>query len=208
MQNKFFLVGYKLFFSFLGLSALITEIVVGSQRGLLVPANFFSYFTVESNILAALVLLMSAFAVLKKSRNSELMLLRGAATLYIVTTGIVFGALLSGYDSTQLTFVPWDNIVLHYIIPIAVLADWLMDPPTYSLRFRDVLAWLLYPVVYLAYSLVRGPIAEWYPYPFLDPTQQHGYAGVAMTAFIIALTVLILMWLLIRVTVTGKKGRK
>jgi membrane protease YdiL (CAAX protease family) len=42
-----------------------------------------------------------------------------------------------------------------------------------------IFAWLAWPLVYLAYSLVRGAVVDWYPYPFLDPDESGGYAGVA-----------------------------
>lgn len=207
MRNKYFLAGYRVFFSLLALTALITEIIVGAQRSLFVPTNFFSYFTVDSNIFVAIVFMMSAIAVVRGFQSAELTMLRGASTLYIVTTGIVFGMLLSGYDSTQLTFVPWDNIVLHYIIPIVALADWLMDPPARRLVFKNTLVWLLFPIIYLGYSLIRGPIVEWYPYPFLDPSGQHGYTGVIVTAVIIALTILVISWLLTLVVGPAKNKK-
>ena len=28
--------------------------------------------------------------------------------------------------------------------------------------------WLVYPALYGAYTLIRGPVADWYPYPFID----------------------------------------
>ena len=59
------------------------------------------------------------------------------------------------------------------------------------LTFRRALVWVVFPMAYLAYSLVRGAITGWYPYPFLDP-REHGYTGVlvvsaAVTALVLAL---------------------
>ena len=51
LTNKKFLIGYKLAIGQLGLSAIVTEIVVLINRGRFNPVNFFSYFTIESNIL-------------------------------------------------------------------------------------------------------------------------------------------------------------
>jgi hypothetical protein len=42
-----------------------------------------------------------------------------------------------------------------------------------------IFAWLAFPLAYLGYSLVRGLAVDWYPYPFLDPDESGGYAGVA-----------------------------
>lgn len=62
-QDKKFLIGYKLFFSLLGFGAIITEIATTVERGNFSPTNFFSYFTIETNILVTLTLLLSAIAI-------------------------------------------------------------------------------------------------------------------------------------------------
>jgi hypothetical protein len=64
-------------------------------------------------------------------------------------------------------------------MPIAVIADWLIDPPDRRISFRTSLVWLAYPLVWTGYTLVRGALTGWYPYPFLDPANG-GYATVAL----------------------------
>jgi len=194
MQKKYLLVTYKVLFGILGLSAIATEIYALTINGRFNFVNFFSFFTVESNLFAATMLIVSACMV-RKWQTKLLLTLRGAATLYMVTTGIVFSVLLSGLEATVLTAVPWDNIVLHYIMPIAVLADWLFDPPKSRIRFKNAIVWLVYPFVYVAYSLIRGQLVGWYPYPFLNP-DTNGYIGIVVTSIGIAATILILTWIL------------
>lgn len=198
MTKKHILITYKIFFALLGFSAIVTEIATLVERGRLIPANFFSFFTIESNMFAVAIFLLSAIAVAGSKKAMHLTMLRGAATLYMVTTGIVFAVLLAGIEGMVLTAVPWDNIVLHYIIPIAVLVDWFIDPPKNRIRFKKALVWMIFPLAYVAYSLIRGPIVGWYPYPFLDPAT-NGYGGVAITGIGIAVTALVLIWLLTRV---------
>jgi hypothetical protein len=199
IRNKNFLVIYKMLFGLLGVSALVTEIVVLIDRGRFVPANFFSFFTVESNLFAATMLLVSGAALLWNKSFKYLAMLRGAAALYMVTTGIAFSILLSGLEADVLTAVPWDNMVLHYILPAAVFVDWVLDPPRSRITFKRAAVWLVYPITYLVYSLVRGSIVDWYPYPFLNPAT-HGYAGVAVVGVGIAATVLAITSLLVRFT--------
>jgi hypothetical protein len=38
--------------------------------------------------------------------------------------------------------------------------------------------------VWIVYTMIRGPIAGWYPYPFLDPANG-GYGSVAVTTLVI-----------------------
>ena len=67
------------------------------------------------------------------------------------------------------------NLVVHYIVPIMMVAGWFAFGPRPRAGRLTVLWSLLFPVLWLAYTLVRGAIWKWYPYPFLDVTS-HGYA--------------------------------
>jgi hypothetical protein len=176
----------------------VTELATLAERGKLAPANFFSFFTIESNLFAAFVLILSSIALARGSQDRTLAMLRGAATLYMAITGIVFSVLLAGLD-VELTAVPWDNTVLHYIMPIVVVADWYIDLPPTRIAFKSALVWLSFPLTYAAYSLIRGHFAGWYPYPFLDPSKR-GYIGVATTCAAIVLVATTLVWLLTRFT--------
>lgn len=194
LKKQNFLISYKLFFSLLGFSAIITEIATITERGNFNPVNFFSYFTIQNNILASIVLLLSALALAAGRKSRILDVLRGLSTVYILVVGIGFAILLSGLENSILTAVPWDNLVLHYIMPVAVLTDHIIDRPKTKLRFKNSLIWLLFPVSYLIYSLIRGAITDWYPYPFLNPAKE-GYEGVALVSLgLLALSVA-LIWL-------------
>ena len=196
-MKKNYLVGYKVFFGLLGFSAIVTEVAVLWANGKFAPANFFSYFTIEANTIACIVFLASAFYVFAGKKSKRLDFFRGAATLYMIVTGIVFAVLLSGIEGVDLTAVPWDNMVLHYIIPIAMTLDWLMDSPSKNISFRRGLAWLAFPLAYLVYSLIRGPITGFYPYPFLNPANG-GYGQIALTSFVILLGGITAVWLVTR----------
>ena len=132
--------------------------------------NFFSFFTIQSNIIGAVAVTIAALAGPAARGSVWLSQLRGAATLYMGVTGMIFSLLLSGADVQ--TPIPWVNSVLHYIFPLFIVIDWLVDRSVRPLALRQGLVFLVYPVAYLAYSLIRGPIVDWYPYPFLDPQEQ------------------------------------
>ena len=181
----------RVLIALLGLSAVVTEVVVLVGRGTFVPGNFLSFFTIQSNLLAGVTLLL----VVTRREAAWLSWLRGLATLCMVVTGIVFSVLLSGLPADVLTAAPWDNVVLHYLVPAWFAIDWLLAPPSPPVPFRTALLWMLYPLVYVAYSLVRGPLVDWYPYPFLDPANG-GYGAVAVTSVGIAVVVAALTWML------------
>jgi hypothetical protein len=152
--------------------------------------NFFSYFTILSNIFAALIFLVSAIHQLRgKKPSAALEAWRGAATVYMVTTGIIYALLLSQHP-LGLTLA-WVNLVLHQLAPVTAALDWLLAPPKVRMPVKIWWSWLAFPLIYVIYTLIRGPIANWYPYPFLDPSEG-GYGRVlaycaAITVFIVLL---------------------
>ncbi|MGH9464755.1 MAG: Pr6Pr family membrane protein [Thermoanaerobaculia bacterium] len=111
---------------------------------------------------------------------------RGTAVVAMATTGIVFGLLLSQIESEHI--IPWVNFVTHYLMPIVMVLDWLFQPPKARLAPRHVWFWLIYPVTYLVYSLIRGAIGGWYPYWFIDPNKAPGGWG-GVTLYVVAITV-------------------
>ena len=64
-----------------------------SGRGVLNPVSYFSYFTIDSNLIAATVLLIGA-ARWRAEPSPTFDLVRGAAVVYMSVTGIVFTLLL------------------------------------------------------------------------------------------------------------------
>ena len=72
------------------------------------------------------------------------------------------------------------NAILHYLMPVAVTVDWLIDPPRVRLDpARTVVLWMAFPVMYIIYTLARGAIVDWYPYLFVNPHRSGGYLLVA-----------------------------
>jgi hypothetical protein len=202
----------RLLFAALALTAVAWQLVHGLDRPTFSAANFFSFFTIESNLLAAGVLIAAGVAGLRNrdggglrgggntgplpvGRSEGLDLLRGAVTLYMASTGLVYAVLLAGVDSANDPLLPWVNTVLHDVMPLAVLADWLIDPPRRRIAFRRVVLWLLFPLAFITYTLVRGHFADWYPYPFVD-VAEHGYLEVAITSLVIGAAMLAFGWLL------------
>lgn len=162
--------------------------------------NFFSYFTIQSTLLHAVVLAAGAWLLLRGTRPEPgwFSALRAAATTYTVTTGIVYNALLRGIPLPPGLEQPWSNEVLHLAAPVYVLLDWILAPGRRPVR-RRVVGWtVVYPVLWVGCTLVRAPLVldeatgapYWYPYPFLDPhALAGGYASVALRVVLLALTV-------------------
>lgn len=155
-------------------------------------ANYFSYFTIQSNVLGVVVLLTGGLA---DPGSRRWQVLRGASTLYLVITGVVYATLLAHQDVSLSD--RWINDVLHRVLPVIMLADWLLAPRRLGITPALIGSWLAYPAAYAAYTLLRGPWVDWYPYPFLDPRIQ-GYLSLALG--LVALTV---VFVLLAVAVAG-----
>jgi hypothetical protein len=158
--------------------------------------SFFSYFTIESNLFAAGVLIAAGLATLRGGTADGLALWRGAAVLYMATTGLGYVLLLSGSDGGNGPDV-WVNAVLHYVAPVAVVVDWLLDPPRRRIPFERTIAWMAFPAAFIVYTVLRGLAIDWYPYPFVDP-DEHGYLGVAVASAFIGVAMLGFSWLITR----------
>jgi hypothetical protein len=179
--------GFRLILAVAVLTAVFYQVADGLWRGLSVT-DYFSYFTELSNLFAAAVFLHGA-AVPAERRSHTVEMVRGAAVVYMLTTGIVFAVLLSGHKPT----VPWANAILHQAMPLAVAIDWLLLPPRVHLEPRRALLWMSFPIAYVVYTLARGAIVGWYPYYFLDPTRHGGYVAVAIASVAIALGIVALI---------------
>ncbi|MBM7471588.1 Pr6Pr family membrane protein [Subtercola frigoramans] len=171
-----------------------------------VVVNFFSFFTVDSNAASVVVLLVGAVLAIRQgglgggSGYSDPLLyttVRASVVTYMVTTGIVYNLLLRGIALPQGTTVAWSNEILHVVGPIYLLLDWLFAPGRVPLDWKRLWAIIAFPVAWVAYTLVRGPLAidqatgkQWYPYPFLNPTTSAGgYASVAFYVVLIAVVI-------------------
>ena len=184
----------RLFFGLLTLAAIITQLSIQVQMGFSI-VNFFSYFTNLSNIFALIVLLAGAFFLIQRREPMPTYdLIRGASVVGMALVGIVFGVLLRDEDLGSL--LPWVNFVLHYLMPVVMVADWLYDPPKTRLVFAQTWRWLIFPFLYLVYSLIRGSIVGFYAYPFFNPAKSGGYGGVALYCIAILVVFLILIWLI------------
>ena len=130
--------------------------------------NFFSYFTILSNILVALALTAPAAA--PNSRIGRWTLsegVRAAVAMFIVVVGVVYHFLLAGIWAPQ-GWALVGNSLLHYVMPIAFVVDWLAFTPKGRLRWIDPAKWLIPVLIYGGWTLLHGGLSGWWPYWFVD----------------------------------------
>ncbi|MDD2048572.1 Pr6Pr family membrane protein [Pseudomonas putida] len=148
--------------------------------------NFFSYFTVLSNTLVAVVLSQAAFGRESAARRWFLgPAVSSAIAASIVLVGLAYSLLLRHLWQPQ----GWQWLadeLLHDVMPLLFIGYWWCCVEKGSLRLRHLLAWLLYPAGYFAYVLLRGESIGVYPYPFIDVASL-GYGQVLLNALAIVL---------------------
>ena len=146
------------------------------------------YFTSQSNILVMVWCLMAI--IFEKNLQIKQKLggrLRGAVTLYITVTFLVYGIFLSSSGAEWIT-----SIILHYIVPIGFIIDWfLTETPTVEYQWRFLWMWIIYPFIYLGYVLINGFYTGFYPYFFLDLSQ------LGIFSFLIWVSALIAVFLVV-----------
>jgi len=139
--------------------------------------NYFSFFTIETNLLVALVL-----TIFCARPQAEQFLttpsVTSALVVYIIIVGVVYAVLLRHLWHPQGLQLLAD-VVLHDAIPFLYPFYWLVFLRKGSLRWSDPAWWLVFPVLYFLYSMLRGAAFGIYPYPFFDVAQL-GFARVSM----------------------------
>jgi hypothetical protein len=136
--------------------------------------DWVTYFTLWSNILVAIVMLM-LFA--RPDRDSFwFRVFRLDSVLMIVVTGIIYNVVLAATAKNQGLEV-WTNFFLHVLTPLLTFVVWLIAGPRGWISWRVIAASLILPIIWLVFALVRGAFIGAYPYGFLD-VATYGYGAV------------------------------
>ena len=151
--------------------------------------RYFSYFTILTNLLVVICctsLLFNKDSVKPFfSRQKTL----AAITVYIVIVGIIYNVILRFLWEPQGLQKVVDEL-LHSVIPGLFLIYWLIFILKDQLQWKDVWPWLIYPLVYITFILIRGSVSGYYPYPFID-MDKLGVQKTLINAFGIAMLFLV-----------------
>ncbi len=160
--------------------------------------HFFSFFTILTNLLAAVAMLAPVVA--PDSRLGSFLdrpSVRTAIVGYIVIVGTVYYALLRNLDKATGLHL-YLEYVLHYVMPPLFVLDWLLFVPKGEIGWRNGVDSLAYPLTYLGWTLAHGAVAAWYPYPFVDVLKL-GYGRVLLNVAGLVLAFLALELMLVAI---------
>ncbi|WP_035769034.1 Pr6Pr family membrane protein [Arthrobacter castelli] len=182
-----------------GLWALMWRADCVFATGTCLAANLFSYFTIHSNIMLVLVLMIAMYYGASSIHEPEwLTAARALTTTYMIVSGTTFGVLLVNADLlNHLFLVPLSSKVLHFVLPAYAVLDFLLVPARHRLHWS--IGWLsmIFPLIWTVYTLIRGRLAGWYPYFFLNPDLVGGYRTVLIYAGVLAAFILLVSFIVV-----------
>ncbi|MCZ9955320.1 Pr6Pr family membrane protein [Brachyspira hyodysenteriae] len=149
------------------------------------------YFTYQSNILVIVYFILDIINIIKK-KETFYPRFKGAVTMSITVTFLVYHFLLSPTADDYKGLYYIRNIILHYILPIMTIFDYIIFDKKGIYKIVDPLLWLIIPFVYFAFILIRARIGSpfsdgsYYPYFFVD-IDKYGLKTVLRNVFFITL---------------------
>jgi hypothetical protein len=160
---------------------LVVQVIVaaGNQAGFFPTPlgralNVFVFFTVLSNLIVGGTSFLLALD--PDRRSTVFAVFRLTGIVGITITGIVYHAVLRRLFDLESWALVADN-VLHTVVPVLAVVVWLLYGPR-GLTSRWIAALsVLFPAAWLIFTLIRGELVGFYPYPFVDVASL-GYARV------------------------------
>lgn len=144
-------------------------------------ANTFAYFTVQSNLIVGITSLWLLLG--RDDRATWFRVLRLLGVVNITLTFLVFHAVLR--DLQDLTGqAAFADVLLHSVSPVLCVLGWVLFGPRGRLDRRVVALAPVYLLAWGAFTLVRGAVVGFYPYPFMNPDGK-GYGRVTINLVIV-----------------------
>ncbi len=176
-------------------SAVVWQVTDRMANNLFRPAEYFSYFSIQGTIIAAVLLGYTGWlAWMGIPEKRQVTIARVSATTYIVVIAVVYNALLRGTPGdVRDAGYAWPvipNEIIHVWAAVIILLDWLLIAGATQVRLRAALWVAVYPLAWLAFSVTRGIVDGWWAYWFLNPNDEGGING--MLTYIGGITVLMI----------------
>lgn len=133
--------------------------------------RFFSFFTILSNVLVAISSTVITFSQERSTKSFfERVSVISAITVYILVVAFVYNIMLRFLWNPEGLQRIVDEL-LHAVIPLFYFIYWLIFVSKKTLSWGSFFPWLIFPLFYCIYILVRGNLSNYYPYPFMDVSQ-------------------------------------
>ncbi|WP_433831547.1 Pr6Pr family membrane protein [Flavobacterium anhuiense] len=161
--------------------------------------RFFSFFTILTNILVFLCSAMLLFGgKCKLNFFFRKCTTIAAITVYILIVGIVFNLLLRPIVDLKGHHLIVSEI-FHTVVPTLFFFYWLLFVSSEKISFKVILYWLVYPIIYIIYTLFHGILTNFYPYPFIDVTKL-GFETALVNGLFVLIAFVVLSVILISIS--------
>lgn len=154
-------VGIQFYFSFTGKLEQGFSVLYATN-------HYFSFFTAIVNTSIAVLLLAYYFYPdsklsqwFKNTKNNS------ALAVYILIVSLIYYTLLMG-NSPRAPAELVATHILHGYVPLAYLGLWFFKFRKGDLNYSDTFKWVLFPLFYFIYLLIRGAVIDAYPYFFIN----------------------------------------
>ena len=172
------------------LIAIVWQVTDRLANNVFRPTEYFAYFTIQSSLIAAVVLSVTAVREYRSlPQTKALSLARLSVSTYAIVVAVVYNALLRGTP-----VLPGDpdygynwpvapNEILHVWAPILIVVDLALTTLGTKLKFKQIFWVLLFPLAWLVFTIFRGLNTNWWAYWFLNPNEKAGIIGVIAYIF-------------------------
>lgn len=154
--------------------------------------QFFSYFTILTNLF---VTIYCTNQLLKPNEKNTSILNKPetltALMVFILIVGLVYHIALKPIwnpEGMQMIL----SEICHTFIPLGAFILWIISDNKKTIELKMLLKWLLYPIIYIVFVLIRGNYANFYPYPFLD-VQTLGIGKVLVNSLFLLIVMIIFL---------------
>lgn len=154
-----------------------------TYSGLFDGSEYFSYFTIATTVLTIVVLLFGGLSALSSEEESTwLTVIHQAVIASSVVAGVMFHLVIGRSDAAISSSVDYGSFpmeLFHTYLPIYLIIEWLVNPYRPKAPWSSLIVTTVFPAGWLGFTLTRGHDTSWYPYQFLNPQSEMGWAGVA-----------------------------
>lgn len=169
--------------------------------------HLWSYFTIQNNFLVALaftVLLLWPASKIGKLFSTPTVLT--AMGVYIIIVCLVYQLVLR-QQYTQHGWFKFCDEIFHSISPPMFILFWLIFVEKPKIPWGKAINWLLYPLLYCFYILIRGALSKQYPYSFIDGNKLT-YLQIFINCVFLLIAFLSIGLILISITRLNKKATR
>ncbi len=165
-------------------------------------SSFFLFYTNLSNLCVVVYFAIRVFKTIKAKNNNQCkpcnLKIKYTLMFAITITFLISHFLLNfGMIFYNDTF-NFDFFILHYVVPIMTIFDWLLFDKKGTMKWSDPFLWLSFPLVYFVYIMivcgffkVQALPTSRYPYPFID-LDTIGIDGMVVNFFVLLFAFILL----------------